>query len=96
MSTEFLPGQFYAMAEWLTEYATDFLRGDVAVTGGITPLVRLGHLAEAFNMQCEIHHGANSVNNMANLHVTMALPDCEFFEFFPCTGANMYGTGERY
>ena len=61
------------------------------MTGGITPLVRLGHIAEAFNMQCEIHHGANSLNNVANLHVTMALPNCEFFEFFPCTGANMYG-----
>ena len=91
MSTEFLPGQFYSMAEWITEYATGLLRGDVAVTGGITPLVRLGHLAEAFNMQCEIHHGANSLNNVANLHVTMAIPNCEFFEFFPCIGSNMYG-----
>ena len=31
---------------------------------------------------------------MANLHVTMAVPNCEFFEFFPCTGANMYGLVE--
>lgn len=91
MSTEYLPGQFYSMAEWVTEYATDILRGDVAITGGITPLIRLGHLAEAFNMQCEIHHGGNSLNNVANLHVTMAIPNCEFFEFFPCTGANMFG-----
>ena len=40
-------------------------------------------------MRCEIHHGGNSLNNVANLHVTMAVPNCEFFEFFPCTGANM-------
>ena len=91
MSTEFAPGRFYGMAPWITQYATDILRGDVAVTGGITPLVRLCHLAEGFNMKCEIHHGGNSLNNVANLHVTMAVQNCEFYEVFPCTGANKYG-----
>jgi L-alanine-DL-glutamate epimerase-like enolase superfamily enzyme len=79
------------MTQWITEYATDMLRGDVAVTGGITPMIRLCHLAEGFNMKCEIHHGGNSLNNVANLHVTMAVPNSEFFEFFPCTGGNEYG-----
>ncbi len=91
MSTEFAPGRYYGMASWITQYATDILRGDVAVTGGITPMVRLCHLAEGFNMRCEIHHGGNSLNNVANLHVTMAVPNCEFYEVFPCTGANQYG-----
>ncbi|MGI9612683.1 MAG: enolase C-terminal domain-like protein [Acidimicrobiales bacterium] len=91
MSTEYAPGRFYGMTPWITNYATDILRGDVAVTGGITPLIRLCHLAEGFGMQCEIHHGGNSLNNVANLHVTMAVPNCEFYEFFPCTGANVYG-----
>ena len=94
MSTEFAPGRFYGMAAWITRYATDILRGDVAVTGGITPLVRQCHLAEGFNMRCEIHHGGNSLNNVANLHVTMAVPNCEYYEFFPCTGANKYGLVE--
>ena len=44
-------------------------------------MVRLCHLAEGFNMKCEIHHGGNSLNNVANLHITMAVPNCEFFEF---------------
>ncbi len=91
MATEYTPGRFYGMAPWITQYATDLLRGDVAVTGGITPLVKLCHLAEGFNMQCEIHHGGNSLNNVANLHVTMAVPNCGFYEVFPCTGANQYG-----
>ena len=94
MSTEYAPGGFYGMAQWITQSATDILRGDVAVTGGITPLVRMCSLAEGFNMNCEIHHGGNSLNNVANLHVTMAVPNCEFFEFFPCTGANVYGLVE--
>ena len=91
MSTEFAPGKYYGMASWITQYATDLLRGVGAVTGGITPLVRLCHLADGFNMKCEIHHGGNSLNNVANLHVTMAVPNCEFYEVFPCTGANKYG-----
>ena len=94
MSTEYAPGRYYGMTQWITQYATDILRGDVAVTGGITPMIRLAHLAEGFNMKCEIHHGGNSLNNVANLHITMAVPNCEFFEFFPCTGANMYGLVE--
>jgi L-alanine-DL-glutamate epimerase-like enolase superfamily enzyme len=94
MSTEYAPGRLYGMTSWITQYATDILRGDVAVTGGITPLIRLAHLAEGFNMQCEIHHGGNSLNNVANLHVTMAVPNCEFYEVFPCTGANQYGLVE--
>lgn len=94
MSTEYTPGRLYGTTQWITEYATDILRGDVAITGGITPLVRLCHLAEGFGMQCEIHHGGNSLNNVANLHVTMAVPNCEFYEFFPCTGANVYGLVE--
>ena len=91
MSTEYAPGHFYGMTPWITQYATAILRSDVAVTGGITPLVRLCHMAEGFNMMCEIHHGGNSLNNVANLHVTMAVPNCGFYEFFPCTGANVYG-----
>ena len=94
MSTEYAPGRYYGMTQWITQYATDILRGDVAGTGGITPMIRLCHLAEGFNMKCEIHHGGNSLNNVANLHITMAVPNCEFFEFFPCTGANMYGLVE--
>ena len=94
MSTEFAPGRYYGMAPWIMNRSTDFLRGDVAVTGGITPMVRLCHLAEGFNMQCEIHHGGNSLNNVANLHVTMAVPNCEFYEVFPCTGENKFGLVE--
>ncbi|MGE3536146.1 MAG: enolase C-terminal domain-like protein [Candidatus Tectimicrobiota bacterium] len=91
MSTEYAPGRLYGMAQWIQQMATDILRGDVAVTGGITPLVKIAHLAEAFRMKCEIHHGGNSLNNVANLHVTMAVNNCDFYEVFPASGANKYG-----
>ncbi len=89
--TEYAPGRLYGMAQWVQQMATDMLRGDVAVTGGITPLVKIAHMAEAFRMKCEIHHGGNSLNNVANLHVTMAVSNCDFYEVFPSSGANKYG-----
>jgi len=92
--TEFAPGGLYGMAQWVEQRATDMLRGDVAVCGGITPLVRIAHLADAFGMKCEIHHGGNSLNNVANLHVTMAIPNCDYYEVFPANGANKYGLVE--
>src|SRR5690606_14582926 len=76
---------------WLTSKATDFLRGDVAVKGGITTIVKAAHLAEAFGMNFEIHHGGNSLNNVANLHVTMAIRNTELFEVLMPDEAQKYG-----
>src|ERR671923_1813159 len=91
LATEYAPGGFTALAPWITARATDFLRGDVAVKGGITPLVKSAHLAEAFHMNFEIHHGGNSLNNVANLHVIMAIRNCEFFEVLLPAAAQKYG-----
>ncbi len=65
---------------WIMQQATDYLRGDVAVKGGITTLVKTAHLAEAFRMNYEVHHGGNSLNNVANLHVIASIRNTEFFE----------------
>jgi L-alanine-DL-glutamate epimerase-like enolase superfamily enzyme len=94
LATEYAPGRLYGMAQWIQQGATDMLRGDVAVSGGITPLIRIAHMAEGFRMKCEIHHGGNSVNNVANLHVTMAINNCDYYEVFPANGANKYGLVE--
>lgn len=31
-------------------------------------------------MNCEIHTALNSVMNLANLHVSCAIPNCQFYE----------------
>ncbi len=94
LATEYAPGGFTAFAPWITAQATDYLRGDVAVKGGITPLVKAAHLAEAFHMSFEVHHGGNSLNNVANLHVIMAIKNCEFFEVLLPAAAQKYGLVE--
>jgi L-alanine-DL-glutamate epimerase-like enolase superfamily enzyme len=91
LATEYSPGGFTAYAPWLIARATDYLRGDVAAKGGITALVKAAHLAEAFHLNFEMHHGGNSLNNVANLHAIMAMGNCQFFEVLLPVGAQNYG-----
>jgi L-alanine-DL-glutamate epimerase-like enolase superfamily enzyme len=91
LATEYTPGGLYGLADWVRQQATDILRGDVALKAGLTPMVKIAHMAEAFRMKCEIHHGGNSLNNVANLHLTMAIPNCDYFEVLLPDSANKYG-----
>lgn len=81
MATELPFAGFDMYAPWLLCQATDYLRGDVAFKGGIITMLKTAHLAEAFDMNYEAHHGSNSVNNAANLHVMMAIKNCEYYEY---------------
>jgi L-alanine-DL-glutamate epimerase-like enolase superfamily enzyme len=80
LATEVTPGGLEGLPPWIIAQATDFLRGDVVIKGGITGLMKIAHLAEAFNMNCEIHDAYNAMNNIACLHVMMAIDNCDWFE----------------
>jgi len=80
MATEITGGGLTALAPWVVERATDFLRGDVVLKGGITGMLKIAHLAEAFHLPCEVHDAYHSLNNLATLHLVMALPNCEWYE----------------
>lgn len=91
MATEFPNAGPTSYAPWVTSQATDFLRGDVAIKGGITSCLKTAHLAESFHMNYEVHHGGNSLNNVANLHLLMAIPNCEYFEVLLPAEAQKHG-----
>ena len=91
MATEFPPAGPTSYAPWITSQATDYLRGDVALKGGITSCLKTAHLAEAFHMNYEVHHGGNSLNNVANLHVLMSIKNCEYFEVLLPDSAQKHG-----
>jgi L-alanine-DL-glutamate epimerase-like enolase superfamily enzyme len=91
LATEYAPGGHTAYAPWLLAKATDYLRGDVAVKGGLTACLKTAHLAECFHMNYEVHHGGNSLNNVANLHLIMAIRNCEYFEVLLPDAAQKYG-----
>jgi L-alanine-DL-glutamate epimerase-like enolase superfamily enzyme len=94
MATEFPPGWLDQYAPWVMSRATDMLRGDVMLKGGITTLLKIAHLAEAFNMKIEIHHGSNAINDVANLHVQMAIKNTTYMEVLLPHEAWWYGLVE--
>ena len=49
-------------------HACDMVRAGVRDVGGITPMMKIVHLAESFHMQMESHGG-----DIANLHVLCAM-----------------------
>ncbi|MBN8890689.1 MAG: mandelate racemase [Acetobacteraceae bacterium SCN 69-10] len=91
MATEYPAGALDTYPIWLTERATDYLRGDIPNKGGLTTMLKTAHLAEAFRMRYEIHHSGNSLNNLANLHLALAIPNTTFFEVLLPDGAHKYG-----
>jgi L-alanine-DL-glutamate epimerase-like enolase superfamily enzyme len=50
-------GQIWTRAEWVRAGACDILRAGILDVGGITPLMKAIHLAEANGMSIEIHDG---------------------------------------
>ena len=91
IATEYPQGDIGTYAVWLTERATDALRGDIAVKGGLTTMLKTAHLAEAFHMNYEVHHGGNSLNNLAQLHFACAIRNTTYFEVLLPHGAHKYG-----
>jgi len=91
MATEFPQAGPTSYAPWIMNQATDYLRGDVFLKGGLTSCLKTAHLAEAFHMTYEVHHGSNSLNNVANLHLIMAIPNCEYFEVLLPAEAQKHG-----
>jgi L-alanine-DL-glutamate epimerase-like enolase superfamily enzyme len=90
LATEYPSGDIGTYAVWLTERATDYLRGDIPAKGGLTTMLKTAHLAEAFHMNYEVHHGGNSLNNMAQLHFACAIANTTFFEVLLPHGAHKY------
>ena len=46
-------------------------------------------------MSYEVHHGGNSLNNVANLHLVCSIPNTEMFEVLMPDGAHRYGLAEE-
>jgi L-alanine-DL-glutamate epimerase-like enolase superfamily enzyme len=91
MATEYPAGGLDTYPIWVTQGATDYLRGDIPNKGGLTTMLKTAHLAEAFGMRYEVHHSGNSLNNLANLHLCMAIRNTTMWEVLLPDGAHKYG-----
>ena len=77
---ESTPGGLFGTTQYLTQRAVDIVRSDVSWKGGVTGLMKTAALCEAFGVNCEVHTTTNALLDIANLHVSCAIANCEYFE----------------
>ena len=75
LGPEYAEGKFHTRAEWISNGICDIARTGTMDVGGITPSIKIAHLAEAFNMDCEIHGGG-----AGNLAVLGAISNARWYE----------------
>ncbi len=68
LGPETSPGGLRTRAEWILRDAADISRVGTQDVGGLTPMMKVIHLAEAFGMQCESHG-----SGIGNLHALCAM-----------------------
>ena len=61
-------GGLKTRGEWMLRCAADISRVGTGDVGGLTPMMKIVHLAEAFGMQCESHG-----SGVGNLHALCAM-----------------------
>lgn len=72
---ETAPGKLHTRAEWIAAGACDIVRVGVNDTGGLTPAMKIVHLAEAYNLDAEVHGGGSG-----NLAILGAMENGRFYE----------------
>jgi L-alanine-DL-glutamate epimerase-like enolase superfamily enzyme len=80
MAGETHEGFLYSIPEYITSGATDIVRADVLIKGGISQVMKIAALAEAHGMLLEIHTFSNPLIDMANLACIAAIKNTTFFE----------------
>lgn len=79
-AAEWVYGGPHVVATMLSQGAADIVRGDCIVSGGITGLMKVAHVAEGFGAACEVHERGPAFG-FAHAHAIAAMSNCEFFEF---------------
>jgi len=80
LTAEIIPCSLYSAAEFVLRGAADLLRADVCWKGGLTPVLKMAHLCEAFGIELELHHAGSPIMNWANVHALGAFKNGDFTE----------------
>lgn len=81
-ATETTRGAHWGVAQVIAQKAADIVRADVSWKDGITGTLKICHMAEAFGLNCEIHTTTMNYMDLVNLHVSCAVRNCKYFEYF--------------
>lgn len=80
VGTEVIAKHPYTVAECIATKVVDVVRADVSWTGGVTGTMKTATLAEAFNVNCEIHTAIFHPLELVNLHLCAAVRNCTYLE----------------
>lgn len=75
LGPETMTGKHWTRAEWVKHDACDIIRAGVWDVGGISPAIKVAHMAESFHMSCEIHG-----TGAGNLSVACGIGNTSFYE----------------
>jgi L-alanine-DL-glutamate epimerase-like enolase superfamily enzyme len=75
LGPESMQGKHWTRTEWAAKGACDMLRTGVWDVGGLGPSLKIAHIAEGFNMSCEVHG-----TGAGNLAVCAAIANTTFYE----------------
>jgi len=81
-ATETTRGGPWGVAQAIKFDAVDIVRADVSWKPGVTGTMKIAALAEAHGLQCELHTTTMGPMDIANLHVSCAIRNCEYYEMF--------------
>ena len=81
-ATETTRGAHWGVAQVIAQKAADIVRADVSWKDGVTGTLKIAHMAEAFGLNCEIHTTTMNYMDTANAHVSCAVKNCKYFEYF--------------
>lgn len=68
-------------APYFQRFALDIAQPDVSNCGGITEMMRIGSMAEVYEVDVQGHHAGSHISLAATLHVEAALPNFAIHEF---------------
>ncbi len=80
VGTEVIAKHPYSVADCIATQVVDAVRADVSWSGGITAVLKTAHLAEAFNVNCELHSTILHPLELVNLHLCAAIQNCSYLE----------------
>ena len=95
IATEVLAGANYSTAMYIQKDIVDIVRSDVSWRGGISAVMKTAHMAEAFGVRCELHTTIYHALEMVQLHVALAISNCQFFELCYPTEPLDFGTKNK-
>jgi len=95
IATEVLAGAQYSTAMYIKEGIVDIVRSDVSWRGGVSAVMKTAHVAEAFGVQCELHTTIYHALEMVQVHASLAIPNCHFFELCYPTEQLDFGTKNK-